>query len=447
MSLVNGKDVRNFLCLAIIFLIGFQQFPVIRIGGSFKLYELISIVLFFASLATGEMNRQKELFSFLFFIVSPFVSYVFFLVGWQNDIHGYYERFGNWDEFRYNYYVATFVSFFYFFLCWVAFSEISKNHWLYLNRRRVIRGIVLSAHVIGWYAILSSISNGVFNIPTPIQLLPDWLQNIGDVSYGIRASGFSQEPSFYVFFQGWVVIFTYYYRHYFSKVSGVYFFVFSSICLFLTLSSALVGFVFACFLSSLFNSTLMRKIKAGVAVLLFSLILIMISVYYGFGDLIYYAFFEKLQNFFSEPETTIGSGQFRAYTASLGFHIFRDYPFFGVGPGASIFFMHAYEGQIPIKIYGETLNAGSFPQNTYVSILSDLGVLGFLSLSFFLLYVYRVIRNARRISEDMAPFHVGVIFTLAALLSIAPAYSMFIWVFLALGVCFSRGIIKDHANK
>ncbi|MBN3122580.1 O-antigen ligase family protein [Pectobacterium brasiliense] len=115
------------------------------------------------------------------------------------------------------------------------------------------------------------------------------------------------------------------------------------------MSSALVGFVFACFLSSLFNSTLMRKIKAGVAVLLFSLILIMISVYYGFGDLIYYAFFEKLQNFFSEPETTIGSGQFRAYTASLGFHIFRDYPFFGVGRGQVYSLCMPMRGKFQLK--------------------------------------------------------------------------------------------------
>ena len=35
------------LLLIIVLLIGFQQFPVIYIGGSFKIYELLGLILFF----------------------------------------------------------------------------------------------------------------------------------------------------------------------------------------------------------------------------------------------------------------------------------------------------------------------------------------------------------------------------------------------------------------
>ena len=40
-----NKSLKNYLVLLIVVLIGFQQFPVVRLGGSFKLYELAALGL------------------------------------------------------------------------------------------------------------------------------------------------------------------------------------------------------------------------------------------------------------------------------------------------------------------------------------------------------------------------------------------------------------------
>ncbi|MEH0876406.1 O-antigen ligase family protein [Pectobacterium cacticida] len=434
------NNSRAFLCSLIILFIGFQQFPVIRVGGSFKVYELFAFFLFFLSLASGSIGKQKELFSLLFFVLSPLISLLFFYVAWSDDINGYYERFGNKYEFRYNVYVATLVPCFYYFLCWIAFSEISKSDVLYSNRYSIIKKIILIGHFIGWYSLSTAFLNSVVGLPSLVQMLPEWLQNVGGENYGFRAFGFSQEPSFYVLFQGWVFLLTYHYRHLWGKFLGGFFSAFSLMCLLMTFSSALAGFVAALFISSLFGTGFLKKIKSISFIILFILTIYILADYLGFGDAVSYAFYRKLQDFFSMPETTIGSGQFRAYTAALGIEIFKDYPFIGVGPGASIFFMHAYEYKIPIRIFGETLNAGSFPQNSYISVLSDLGVIGFLSMLALLYYIYKVIAKARKINSEITPFYTGMLFTLFSLLSVAPAYSMFIWVFPAFGVCIARHI-------
>ncbi|NKF21889.1 O-antigen ligase family protein [Solimonas marina] len=442
MQSARQVGIRTTLILLIVALIGFQQFPVIRIGGSFKVYELLAIALFLLAFYDGSIFRQKELYSLIFFVAAPMISFSFFWIGWRHNIHGYYDIYGNRGDFRYSYEAATAVPLLYFALCWISFTEISKSLWLYENKKRVIKSIVWMGHIVGWYAICASVLNGIFHVPTPVQILPSWLQNVGKMTYGLRASGFSQEPSFYVLYQGWVLLFTYHFRRYFGKALGRYLIAFSTICLLITFSSALVGFFIAALISSQWGKGMISRARSLFVLVLAAAICLMVVIYFGLGDVVQYAFVNKIGNFFAVPDTTLDSGEFRAYTAALGLEIFKDYPISGVGPGASIFFMHAYEYKIPIRVFGETLGPGSFPQNSYVSVMSDLGAVGFISMMLLFLYIFRIILKAKRIDPDISPFFTGTLFTMAALLSVAPAYSMFIWVFPALGVCFARRRIQ-----
>lgn len=444
--LSQAAGTRSLLCVGIILSIGFQQFPVVRLGGSFRVYEFFAVLLFLAAIASGSLLKKREIWSFLFFVAAPLLSFVLFWGGWIHDVDGYYQRFGVAGQFRYGYFVATFVPLVYFFLCWVSFTEISGNEWLFLNRDAVIRWIVLSGNAIGLFALVAAALNGGLSIQTPIQMLPDWLQNVGKASYGYRTYGFSQEPSFYVLFQGWVLLFSYFYRNLFSRVAGLYLVAVASVCLLMTLSSALIGFFSACFIASVVTGAGRVRIKRALLIALVAGGVVIAAGASGYGDLLYYAFYQKIAGFFSAPTTTLDSGQFRAYTASLGFQIFLDYPLTGVGPGASIFFMHAYEYLIPIAVYGETLNPGSFPQNSYVSVLSDLGLVGLLALLLFMAYVLVNIWKAAKLSGEMMPFLIGTVFTYASLLSIAPAYSMFIWVFPAFALCIARGVLSQRVR-
>lgn len=440
----QAAGTRSLLCVGIILTIGFQQFPVIRFGGSFRIYEFLSVLLFLAAIASGSLLRKREVWSCMFFVVAPLLSFALFWAGWINDVDGYYQRFGVAGQFRYGYFIATFVPLVYFFLCWVSFTEISESEWLFLNRETVIRWLILSGNAIGLFALLAATLNGWLSVQTPIQMLPEWLQNVGKASYGYRTYGFSQEPSFYVLYQGWVLLFTYFYRNLFSRVMGLYLVAVASLCLLMTMSSALIGFAGACVVASLITGAGKVRIKRTLLITLVAGAVVIAAAASGYGDLLYYAFYQKIVGFFSAPTTTLDSGQFRSYTASLGFQIFKDYPLTGVGPGASIFFMHSYEHLIPIAVYGETLNPGSFPQNSYVSVLSDLGAIGLLAMLLFMGYVLVTVWKAARLSAEVMPFLIGSIFTSASLLSVAPAYSMFIWIFPAFALCVARSVLSKN---
>ncbi len=51
----------------------------------------------------------------------------------------------------------------------------------------------------------------------------------------------------------------------------------------------------------------------------------------------------------------------------------------GVGPGNSALFMWKYEKFFHILAWGERVTASSSPQNSYVQILADYGIVGMIS--------------------------------------------------------------------
>lgn len=440
----RGMGISAIFCLSIILTVGFQQFPVIRLGGSFRLYELFAVLLLLSSLACGSLFKQRELWSTFFFVVAPVLSATLFWLGWKDDIRGYYESFGVRGEFRYGVFVAVAVPLLYYILSGVAFTEISKSRLIFERRETVVVFFVLVGNAIAIVALLSSLMNGMFGIATPIQLLPDFIQNVGKLSYGFRTYGFSQEPSFYVLYQGWVFLITYAYRHQFNIVARTYLLGVALLALMLTLSSALLGLVVASVFASLLLGSLKKRLRRLLYLTACLSLAVVAIIASGSGGEFFYAFYTKIVGFFSIPETTLDSGQFRAYTSLIGLNIFLDYPWTGVGPGASIFFMHAYEHAVPIRVFGESLNPGSFPQSSFASILSDLGIVGFMSFMGLWFYILNTLFRSARAFDEAGVFFTGSLFTFISLLSVAPAYSMFIWVLPAFGICVARGLAQSR---
>lgn len=141
------------------------------------------------------------------------------------------------------------------------------------------------------------------------------------------------------------------------------------------------------------------------------------------------------------------SGGFRSYTTGIGIKIFLDHWLTGVGVGNSIYYMHIYENRMGIISFGETLQPGSFPQNLFSIVLSEQGIIGGLLLIGFLFSCLRKFWRFRNNSKYNNMFLIGALFNITAMLTIAPEYSLFLWVFFALGLGYVKHINIKYASN
>lgn len=434
------------LSIWIVLVIGCQQFPVIRVGGSFRLYEMLALFIFMLILAGHRMKiRTCDFSAVIFFMLAPILSALIslFLTD-QSIMSAYYMRFPFvTDEFRYDQTVAVFFPTLYYFLSGISYLSIS-NAIIPLNMlHRYIKIFFLIASLIAINAIVTSVLNEFFGLRNLIQTLPEYMQNVGRMDYGFRASGLSQEPSFYVLYQGWVVLILWFYRKLVPRISFLILFVINVVALLLTSSSALAGLFLSIFVIVYLRIGGVKKIYYSVLLVSFSLLTYNLISESALYEYMYYFFFEKINNFFSIPTHTLDSGSYRSFTNLLGLFIFKDFWLFGVGPGGSIFYMPSYEYLVNIVTFGEKLNPGTFPQNSYSSVLAELGIFGFIPMLYLLLKTLFCFIKASKKSHELMAFSIGTLFTMFSLFSIAPAYSMFIWVFIAFGNLIIRQVNKN----
>src|ERR1700710_2890881 len=131
-----SMSFKNKLLFLIIVLIGFQQFPVIRVGGSFKIYELLAIIVMFINLIQikdVKFVKIVSIFAFLFFVVSPIFSYLYlnFFIGYPS---AYYTRFPHAAEsFKHNFYVFPLLQMIYMFFNFAVFNSLLSATELYRN--------------------------------------------------------------------------------------------------------------------------------------------------------------------------------------------------------------------------------------------------------------------------------------------------------------------------
>ncbi len=428
----QSKSLYFFL-VAIIVLIGFQQFPVIRVGGSFKIYELLALLIIFR-LVFGQIELIKEAatinyIALFFFFISPIISYLCSLIAipYPYKFFIYYPQV---ESFKFNYYIFPILQLIYMLFNYTTMIAIVNNQKIYENFNFIIKLSIIVGTFIALYSLFAMF------IGDPIAQLPSFIQN--KKKYDFRSVGLSQEPSFYVLYQGWIFLFCVYSGKLFSnKIIWIILLFINFVSLILTQSTALIGFFSAVFLSIflLRNSV---SIRVGIVLLLlvFAGIIYYFLIKYNYSTLFVSYFVDKLNNFFVPNNNTIGSGSFRNYTSRIGIEIFKNHYITGVGVGNSIYHMFPYEFKMGIVIFGERLFAGCFPQNLFSLVLSEQGMIGFMFLMGLLAFCFIKFWKYRNESPYHKMFFIGFLFNVSAMISVAPQYSLFIWVFISLGIGF-----------
>ncbi|CAG9888850.1 hypothetical protein BOVA604_197 [Bacteroides ovatus] len=435
--LLSSKK-HYFLLYLIILLIGFQQFPVLRIGGSFKIYELLSLILLLKYRNHGFWN-SKLIALWVLFVFSPIISfcYSFFFLDIPPD---FYLRYPEAKEsFKFGNSFFAVLQIVYMLFCFAALAGVYRERNLYKYFNHLRKYIVIIGTCIAVYSLFALF------IYDPILDLPSFLQHKSE--YDFRSSGLSQEPGNYVVYQVWVVLFTYYAKNLFSKNTWLFMLIINILSLFFTFSTSLIAFVALVLLSYFLCSTTKKQ---KIIIVFLSLILFGVGYFIllesGYYDLFETLFLNKAVNFFSAADHTLDSGGFRNYTGRIGWEIFCSQPLFGVGVGNSVYYMHLYEFKMGIVSFGEMLSLGIFPQNLYACVFAEQGLLGGIALLLFLLGVVKELWKYRNDKPFGRMFFIGGLFNVAVALSNSLVYALYMWVFLVLALGYNKYVHEKNSD-
>lgn len=421
------NNISGCLFFILIF-IGFQQFPVINVGGSLKIYELLGLFLLCLYGIGWGKNILIHLL-FFFFVLSPIMSLLSFYL-MDAEVSSFYRAYPVVkDKFRFNIFIFPFLQLLYMLTNYTVCYYLYFDRKLYRNFETVKKWMVIVGFWISVYSLISMFTVDV------VTKLPEFIQN--KHGYEFRSSGFSQEPSSYVLYQGWIVLITFYSKNSFSRIKWIVILVVNVLSLLLTFSSSLIAFVGVIMLMVFIFSKPTYKF--------FYISLLVASLYVGYHTLsrymdvgmLNYAFVEKVEDFVFGKDDAGGSGGFRHYEASLGWIMFKHNPVLGVGVGNSVYYMHEAARESPIVPMGEQLHPGSFPPNLFSSVFSEQGVLGGALLLLIMGYICIQIWKYRNEKYGKL-FLAGTLFNMSSFFAIAPVYSMYLWVFVMMALGYIR---------
>jgi hypothetical protein len=432
---IASRSLKDSIIVSIIFLMGFQAFPIIKLGGTFKTYELLSILLVIIELIyvkRFKFANSLALVAFALFVFSPIISYLYsnLFLGYPTGFYNYYPYV---SSFKFNYFIFPALLLVYMFFNFFVFNYVIISSYVYLNLKNILKYSVIIGSLIAIYSLFSMFFGDV------VLRLPSFIQN--KTEYPFRSYGFSQEPSFYILYQGWICLFTWYTRHLFSKKVWCFLIMLNMAALVLSLSTMIAAFL-GIILSSafIFKSSFKKRTWIIFSLLLLLLAGYFIMMYFNLSGLFEYVFTSKLEGFFTAPEFTFTSGGIRRYTSQLGIEIFKDHWLTGVGVGNSIYYMYIYDY---LKM-DNVVVAGTFPQNAFSCVLSEQGIIGGGLFFVFLLLIIRKFWINRNKSEYNQMFLLGTLFNIVCLLSIVPIYSLYMWVFIGLGLNYVKNFnVRD----
>ena len=423
------KNSSSKILLAIILLIGFQQFPVLYVGGSLKLYEVLGLTL----LVLYGIKIRKDLLItllFFFFIVSPVFSLLSFYI--YDDVDSYYRTYPiAKNTFRFNIYIFPLLQLLFMWINYVVLYNIYYNRDIYRRFDTLLKWIVITGTVISCYSVLAMFTGD------PISHLPNFIQN--KHVYEFRSSGLSQEPSNYILYQGWNVLFCWCIRHSFTRIKWIVIWGINILSLLLTLSSTLILFVgvigVIIFTFSRFRVKLVYV--SAICVLLYTSF-ITISKFIDV-ELLHYVMVQKVEDFIWGKEDAGGSGGFRHYESSLGWIIYKENPVVGVGVGNSNYFMHLAAEKSEIIPMDEQLSETSFPPNTFSCVFAEQGTIGG---CVFLLMLFTIFLRAWKGRENSygKVFLTAILFNIGCMLMIAPQYSMYLWLYMFMVMGYYRNV-------
>lgn len=427
------------LLFYILLLIGFQQFPIINLGGSFKIYELLGFIYFCRNGLVWPKNFIYYSF-FILFVLSPTLSWICaFISGIPESFFVKYpEAIGTFK------YGSLKYSFFQLIFMYVNFSVISgiyRERYIYENINSLIKKIIIIGTAISIYSIISCLTIDVI-----ATYLPDSIQH--KAIYHFRSCGMSLEPSFYVLYQAWVTIFSFYNKKCFKNNYGIIIFIINLVSLIMTFSSSLVALLILVVLCPfIFHSKISSKILTIALIITILGIVVVWIESSGYIDQFNYIFVNKVSHFFDAGTQTMDSGGFRSYTARIGLEIFKSHPILGVGVGNSVFHMYPYEFKMGITDWGEVLLLGHVPQNLYCCLLAEQGVIGFLGFGLALVATLIKLWKNRNRNKLCKCLFIGGVFNIATMFSIYIIYSLFLWVFIAFALGYINYLDKVNLDK
>ena len=434
--------LRDKLLYFILILMGFQAFPVLRIGGSFKVYELISLVLIFVNIAQTTSNKRTNVISiitFLFFVFSPIASFLYSRL-FLDYPSAFFTRYRETSGLRYNYYVFPLLQIMYMVFNYVVFTSFISARNIYVNLDQILKTAILLGTIIACYSLFAMYGYDF------IAKFPEFIQAKGP--YNDRSTGLSQEPGAYVLYQGWICLFIFFSKNLYSKSGWLILLIINVTSLILTFSTILVA-LGAIILVSIFLFRLTAKTKRKFLLAITILLAAVFSWVFFFDDqgLVDRYFINKISDFAaSKNDNTLTSGATRSYTSGIGYEIFKQYPLFGVGVGSSNYYMYTYEYKMGILFFGERLQPNTFPQNLFSCVFSEQGIVGAIFLFVLLIYLLYKFWIKRNKSGYHKMFLIGMLFTLFSMFSISPAYLLFLWVYAAFGIGYIKFYDETHST-
>lgn len=424
---ITLKHLIYWLTVSIVLTIFFQQVFVFNVGGSFKIYELISLILcgIFIFIDRPIIYGNLSAVLFVYFVILPLGGLILYYA--SPLPYDYYQRFPDAvDTLRTNIIVAPLLLLIYYWFTWTVINYVISSKELYEKRDKIIRLFIRVATIVAIYNFYAFVFVKYMGFP---DIVPSFLDYRNSPTYSTgRFGGFSDEPGTYIILQTWVV-----YYLVLGKIDVRHrklIFIINLVSWLMTLSSLLIPGIAILSMFYLINNK-----RARIKIILWGAIVSLCSILlirqYNLESLIRYMAKEKLENYLYGADHTLDSGSFRNFTTRLGFRLFEDHPIFGTGPGTSCFFIWHYEHEMGIKTWGETITKTTYPQNTYSKIAGEMGILG---LGVFLVFFLLLLKKEwdRRLSPFMFTSLAGTIFILVAYSTTYPETSLFLWLNIAL---------------
>lgn len=427
------------------------------VGFPLKIYELAAIFLIFTLFVHGCLNGnlkviasrdEKEMFYILgSFLLTYVASAVFGIIILQINL----STFPAWAVGRFSPYLSPIFKILYLALDILVFLIIiryAKGRLNYYIKAWLLGGILASIYA--WHLFIFSI----FKLsPFLLPGMKEPLQVIGGVfNVPVIRSGTFLEGNFMGSYLLLSVVLSFYMLDLFRRKKYLFLAVFFAFTLLTTFST--VNLLALMFVLSMYVIHTFSRIQSGI----------LKPVLIGAGTIVIFLFLYAItktsyaqkyvqEKFFGTDKTEITlSRDDRIDQAITGLRIFSKYPLIGVGPGNYGFYYPIYRGGGYFVEYSTNYNDDKkkIPNNIYVELLSELGIIGFGIFTLFLISIYLRSRIC-----GLESLRYGILALLFVFLAFPTYTIVFLWAFWGLilgiservrsGSC-SIGAPRDSSN-
>lgn len=424
MESIKIKAYNNLIISLFLFFIPFSYALTFKVGFPLKISEITLVLLVILVLTNRQLKLEPEVFpvvqTLTLFCLFSFISLIinlFWQYNYQLDTY----------EARFGYKIDSILKFCYLMLayfCFIISYKIFLNYKAYALKI-YFRGAVISS-IYCWYLFLTSL----FNFPTFLLPGMDAEPQMILLSFGdfIRSGTFKEGN-----YMGMFLLLSGIMAFYCDK-KKLGFFLFLTIIP--TVSSMAILNVFLFLFLFYFKKFFTRK-NFNKLILFFAIIMIAFSMALGNKDfkfLVTAKIFGSTKNISNNAEFSKAD---RLNSSMTALEIGLNNPFLGVG--MSNYSLHNKEYNYDNRFYKE--NFKSIPNNIYLEIVSEQGILGLAIFILFLLQLYKISQKYRAVALQY-----GLISTFIYFVAFPTYIILFIWVFFGLVAALPNNHFEQEVN-